>query len=47
MRDVTKRFGEVVTVSNISLDVPQGGIFGFIGPSGCGANSEGHDYAFR
>lgn len=36
MRDVTKRFGEVSAVNNVSLDVPQGSIFGFIGPSGCG-----------
>ena len=36
MRDVTKRFGEVNAVNKVSLDVPQGVIFGFIGPSGCG-----------
>jgi len=36
MREVTKRFGEVNAVDNVSLDVPQGSIFGFIGPSGCG-----------
>ena len=36
MRDVTKCFGEVSTVKDITLDVPQGDIFGFIGPSGCG-----------
>jgi ABC-2 type transport system ATP-binding protein len=36
MRAVTKRFGDVAAVNNITLDVPQGCIFGFIGPSGCG-----------
>lgn len=36
MRDVTKRFGTINAVNNISLDVPSGTIFGFIGPSGCG-----------
>ena len=36
MRDVTKRFGHIDAVKKISLDVPQGSIFGFIGPSGCG-----------
>ena len=36
MREVSKRFGEVKAVDNVTLDVPQGSIFGFIGPSGCG-----------
>ena len=36
MRDVTKRFGDVDAVTKVSLEVPQGSIFGFIGPSGCG-----------
>jgi ABC-2 type transport system ATP-binding protein len=36
MRDVTKRFGEINAVDTVTLDVPQGSIFGFIGPSGCG-----------
>ena len=36
MREVSKRFGEVNAVDNVTLDVPQGSIFGFIGPSGCG-----------
>lgn len=36
MREVSKRFGEIKAVDNVTLDVPQGSIFGFIGPSGCG-----------
>jgi len=36
MREVTKQFGHVTAVGDMSLDVPQGTIFGFIGPSGCG-----------
>jgi ABC-2 type transport system ATP-binding protein len=36
MQGVTKRFGEIKGVSDITLDVPRGTIFGFIGPSGCG-----------
>jgi ABC-2 type transport system ATP-binding protein len=36
MREVSKRFGEVNAVDNVTLDVPEGSIFGFIGPSGCG-----------
>jgi ABC-type multidrug transport system ATPase subunit len=33
---VTKRFGEVVAVDALSLDVATGEIFGFIGPDGAG-----------
>ena len=36
MRDVTKKFGDVTAIDNLTLDVPQGTIYGFIGPSGCG-----------
>lgn len=36
MREVTKSFGPVNAVQQVTLDVPQGSIFGFIGPSGCG-----------
>ncbi|NQV46888.1 MAG: ABC transporter ATP-binding protein [Rhodospirillaceae bacterium] len=34
--NVTKRFGPVVAVDNISLSVEQGAFFSFLGPSGCG-----------
>jgi ABC-2 type transport system ATP-binding protein len=33
---VTKRFGSQVAVDNLSLDVPEGSIYGFIGPNGSG-----------
>jgi len=36
IRDVTKTFGEVVAVDNLSLDVPAGSVYGFIGPNGSG-----------
>src|ERR1700694_2996663 len=36
IRDVTKRFGAVVAVSHVTLDVPEGSIYGFIGPNGSG-----------
>jgi len=36
LRDVTKRFGPVSAVSNLSLTVPAGSIYGFIGPNGSG-----------
>ena len=33
---VTKRFGDVVAVNNVSLDIPDGEFWVFVGPSGCG-----------
>ncbi|HEX6289894.1 MAG TPA: ABC transporter ATP-binding protein [Herpetosiphonaceae bacterium] len=36
MQHVTKTFGEKQAVSDMSLEVPAGQIFGLVGPSGCG-----------
>ena len=36
IRDVTKCFGAVAAVSALTLDVPEGSIYGFIGPNGSG-----------
>ena len=33
---VAKRFGDVVAVDSLSLEVPRGAIYGFIGPNGAG-----------
>lgn len=33
---LTKRFGDVTAVDQITMEIPRGSIFGFIGPSGCG-----------
>jgi spermidine/putrescine transport system ATP-binding protein len=33
---VTKRFGEVVAVDDLSLTIPEGEFFSLLGPSGCG-----------
>ncbi len=33
---VTKTFGEVTAVNDLSLTVPEGSVFGFIGPNGSG-----------
>lgn len=34
--NITKSFGTVVAVNGVSLDVPEGAIYGFIGPNGSG-----------
>jgi len=36
LKDVTKRFGEVVAVNRLNLEVQEGECFSFLGPSGCG-----------
>jgi spermidine/putrescine transport system ATP-binding protein len=33
---LTKRFGELVAVQSLDLEIPPGGFFSLIGPSGCG-----------
>jgi ABC-2 type transport system ATP-binding protein len=36
IRNVTKTFGDVTAVDDLSLDVPGGSVYGFIGPNGSG-----------
>jgi multiple sugar transport system ATP-binding protein len=36
LENVTKRFGDVVAVNNISFEVYRGELFSLLGPSGCG-----------
>lgn len=36
MENVTKQFGSTLAVREVSLSVPQGSIYGFIGPNGSG-----------
>jgi ABC-2 type transport system ATP-binding protein len=36
IENVTKRFGDFTAVNNVSLAVPEGSIYGFIGPNGSG-----------
>ena len=35
-RNLTKRFGALTAVDQLSLDVQAGEIFGFLGPNGAG-----------
>ncbi|HTR37328.1 MAG TPA: ATP-binding cassette domain-containing protein [Bryobacteraceae bacterium] len=39
IRDVTKTFENVTAVDGLSLDVPQGAVYGFIGPNGSGKST--------
>jgi branched-chain amino acid transport system ATP-binding protein len=36
VRSVTRRFGNLVAVNDVSFDVPEGSIFGIAGPNGAG-----------
>ena len=38
-RGLTKRFGNLVAVSQLDLDVPRGAIYGFLGPNGSGKST--------
>ena len=38
-RGLTKRFGDLVAVSELDLDVPRGEIYGFLGPNGSGKST--------
>src|SRR4051794_41818496 len=36
MRGLGKRFGDLIAVKGIDLDVPRGSFFGLVGPNGAG-----------
>jgi len=36
IQDITKTFGKHIAVDSLSLEVPQGSVYGFIGPNGSG-----------
>lgn len=35
-RNLTKKFGEITAVENLTLEIPEGEVFGFLGPNGAG-----------
>ncbi len=39
IQNVTKRFGSLTAVNDLSLEVPEGSIYGFIGPNGSGKST--------
>lgn len=36
---LTKEFGDLKAVDNLDLDLPQGGVMGFVGPNGAGKST--------
>lgn len=36
-RNLCKRYGTVMRVTNLALQVPEGSIYGFLGPNGAGS----------
>jgi len=36
LKNLTKKYGELVAVNNVNLTIPAGKIFGFLGPNGAG-----------
>ncbi|MGG6263948.1 ABC transporter ATP-binding protein [Leptolyngbya sp. AN03gr2] len=39
IRNLTKQYGKLTVLNNLSLDVPHGSIFGFLGPNGAGKST--------
>ena len=37
--DLTKRYGDVIAVDRVNLNIPKGEIYGFLGPNGAGKTS--------
>ena len=39
LTDVTHRYGDTTAVDGVTLDIPAGGMVGFLGPDGVGKSS--------
>ena len=39
IRNISKRYGDVTAVDNLSFDVPRGSVFGLLGPNGAGKST--------
>ena len=39
IKDLTKTFGDITAVDNLSLEVPKGSAFAFLGPNGAGKST--------
>ena len=42
IKDLTKKFGDLTAVDNVSLEIDEGEIFGFLGPNGAGKSTAIH-----
>ena len=36
VRDLSKHFGDIVAVDHLDMDIPEGQVYGFLGPNGSG-----------
>lgn len=39
VKNLSRRFGTVTAVDKVDLEIPQGQVFGFLGPNGCGKST--------